>query len=115
MNPGRQGQRTALREQICALIEDIEDKDPRLGSIVALALGELFNLAGNLDRLAEAGECQAEALERIHSRLGLGLTEGTCDLARLADTAQRLADMAPRFLPDSCPQCGAQMLRATRP
>jgi hypothetical protein len=111
MNPAdrRNGPRDALRAQICAVLDDAEDiKDPRIVSIISLALGELVNAARNFDRLAEAAERQAEALERIHARFDLA--ELTCDLARLADAAQRLADLAPRIEP-SCPECGAAMLR----
>jgi hypothetical protein len=92
MNPAdrRKGPRDALRAQICAILDDAEDiKDPRIVSIVSLALGELVNAAGNLDRLAEAAERQAEALERIHARLGFGLLAETTCAPAVGELAER--------------------------
>src|SRR5258708_34199839 len=72
---------------ILAILEDQPDHDPRLDVLVEVGLRELFGLA---DRMTQAAERQAEALERIHARLGFGLVDAPAGTATPA-----------------CPECGA--------
>jgi precorrin-2 methylase len=99
--------RTRAVQLIGAMLDD--GGDPRAVEVVTLIARELFAAADNFDRLIFMAERQAEALERIHARLGFGFA-----VERLAEAVERIADLAPRIEPH-CPQCGAAMLRVAAP
>jgi hypothetical protein len=92
---------------ILAMLEDQSDHDPRLDIVVEVGLRELFGFA---DRMAQAAERQAEALERIHARLGFGLVDEPRPALGLL--VEQLANIAGALTgKPACPECGAMLAK----
>ena len=97
--------RAKVMSMILAMMAE-QEGDNRIDAAAELALREAFAVIDNLARMTAAAERQAEALERIHARLGFGLIDGPP--AALQLIAEQLANIAGALAgKPACPECGA--------